>query len=326
MRAISLPPTPYHAIAERPAWSDLPAELRTAIGDRLGATVAEATVSGGGFTRGFAATLRTVAGQRAFVKAARLADQRHLVDWYHREVAVTSALPAAVPAARPRWSLAAAGYYVICLDPIDGHIPTLPWRPAELTAALDAWARTAEALREPSAELLAVGLPRLADLLRADLSTWQWVAAGEEPMPPAPPAAAVHLRELVALEAALPAYADTTALTHCDLRVDNVIIDGSGAAWICDWNWLCVGAPWFDTVMLLITAYASGLDADALFEAHPTAAGAPPEALDATLATLAGYALSRSTDPPTDASSHVRAHQRWTGGVAFDWLAARRAW
>jgi hypothetical protein len=108
--------------------------------------------------------------------------------------------------------------------------------------------------------------------------------------------------------------------------VDNVIIDRSGQGWICDWNWLCVGPPWFDTVMLLITAYASGLDADALFAAHPTAADAPPEALDATLATLAGYALSRSTDPPPDASSHVRAHQRWTGHVAFDWLATRRGW
>jgi aminoglycoside phosphotransferase (APT) family kinase protein len=235
-------------------------------------------------------------------------------------------LPTAVPAARPRWTLTAGGHFAICLDAVDGHIPALPWRPAELTAVLDAWATAAAALRDPPADLVAIGLPRLSDLLRSDLSHWQWIAAGQAPMPPAPPTAAARLRELVALEAALPEYADTTALTHCDLRVDNVLIDSTGKAWLCDWNWLCAGAPWFDTAMLLITAYASGLDADALFAGHPTARDAPPGALDATLATLAGYSLSRAAAPPTDASSHVRAHQRWTGHQALSWLATRRGW
>ena len=202
-----------------------------------------ATSGRGGFTRGFAAVLRTSTGQQAFVKTARLRDQDHLADWYAREVAVAAALPAGVRAARPRWTMTAAGHFVVCLDPIDGHIPGLPWQPAELTAALDAWAAAAAALREPPAELLAVGLPRLSDLLRADLSHWQWIAAGQAPMPPAPPLAAAHLRDLVALEALLPGYVDTTAVTHCDLRIDNVLIDRAGEAWLCDWTWLCHGAP-----------------------------------------------------------------------------------
>lgn len=324
MRPASLPPVPYTATARRPGWDALPAGVRAAIAGRLGSGVIEATSAGGGFTRGFASVLRTAAGERVFVKAARLDTERHLVDWYTHEAAITAAMPASVRVARPRWSLTAGGYVAVGMDAVDGHIPALPWKPAELTAALEAWGTVAAALREPPAGLLALRPPSLADLLRSDLSYWQWIAAGHLPMPPAPPAATARLPELAALEAALPGYLDTPGLTHGDLRLDNVLIDRDGAAWLCDWNWLCRGAPWFDTATLLVTAYASGLDADALFAAHPTSAGAPAEALDATLATLAGYWLCRGADEPTDASPHLRAHHRWSGEQALAWLTTRR--
>jgi hypothetical protein len=326
MRAISLPPTPYDATAERPDWAGLPAGLRAAIAERLGAPVVGAAPTGAGFTRGFASVLRTAAGERVFVKAADLRTQPHVANWYAREAAVTAALPAAVPAARPRWTMTVANHFVVCLDAIDGHVPPLPWRPAELAATLDAWGAAAAALREPPAELLALDLPRLPDVLRTDLSNWRLIAAGHEPMPPAAAPATDRLRDLVALETNLPGYADTTAVIHCDLRLDNILIDSAGAAWICDWNWPCLGAQWFDTVTLLVTAYASGLDADRLFAEHPTARDAPPEALDATLAAAAGYWLSRGAAPPPDASSHVRAHQTWSGRQALAWLAGRRGW
>jgi Ser/Thr protein kinase RdoA (MazF antagonist) len=248
-----------------------------------------------------------------------------VADWYAREAAITSRLPPEVPAARPRWTLTAAGWFAICLDAVDGHVPALPWREAELTATLDAWAAAAAALREPPADLLALGLPRLADLLREDLSCWQEIAAGRSPMPPAP-TAADRLRDLVALEAALPGYADATAVIHCDLRLDNILIDPTGAAWICDWNWPCFGPAWFDTAALLVTAYASGLDADRLLAGHPTAHGAPPDALDGTLAALSGFWLTHGAGRPTDASSHVRGHQTWSGRQSLAWLAARRGW
>lgn len=268
----------------------------------------------------------TADGQRVFVKAASLSTQRHLTDWYAREVAVTSALPATVPAARPRWTLTAAGHYVVCLDAIDGHMPALPWRPAELDAALDAWAVAADALREPPDELVAVGLPALSDLVHHDLSWWREITAGREAMPPAPPWVDKQMDDLLALEAALPGYVQTDAATHCDLRLDNVIIDPTGAAHLCDWTWVCFGPAWWDTVSLLLTAYASGLDADALFAAHPTTRDAPPDGLDAALAAMGGYLLTRAQAGPMGASPHLVSHQRWTGEVALAWLASRRGW
>jgi len=327
MRAISLPALSYHATAQRPDWEQLPADLRTAVEARLESPVVAATTAGGGFTSGFAAVLETADGDRAFVKAARLDTQSELAEFYGRETAITGALPARIPAARPRWAATIAGYFAVCFDAIDGHMPALPWRSDELDAALAAWAVAAAELREPPAHLVALGPPRLADLLRSDLSNWGAIAAGREPMPPAPAVAAARLRELVALEASLPGYIDTTALIHCDLRLDNVLIDGGGTAWICDWNWLCHGPGWFDTIGLLISAYASGLDADTLFAAHPTAVGAPADAVDATLAAFAGFYLSRAAaDSWTLASPHIRAHRLWSGEQALAWLADRQGW
>jgi aminoglycoside phosphotransferase (APT) family kinase protein len=310
------PPVDYRATAVRPGWAELPPALREAVEQRLGGPVTGAVVAGGGFTRGFAAVLTTASGDRGFVKAADLAVQHHLAEWYYHEVLVTEALPPGVPAPRPRWTETAGGWYAVCFDAIDGAMPRLPWRPAELAATLDAWATTAAALREPPAALVDLGLPRLADLLRSDLSCWQQ----------APPRDLAQVDELAALEAALPQYVDTTGLTHCDLRPDNVLVDGSGAAWLCDWNWVCHGVPWFDTAGLLISAFTSGLDADRLFAEHPTAAGAPPDALDASLAALAGYLLSRADADPADASPAVRAHHLFSGEAALAWLAARRGW
>jgi aminoglycoside phosphotransferase (APT) family kinase protein len=320
MRPISLPDIPYGATAVRPEWSDLPPSLRHAISTRLGAPVTAVTSAGGGFTRAFAAIVEA-GGERVFVKAAAQDDPT--ADWYAREAAITAALPYEIPAARPRWTLATSGFFVLCLDAVDGEVPALPWAPDALNAALRAWSEAASALAEPSATLASVGLPPLADLLRAELSCWSPIAAGHAPVPAAAPAwVTSRLPELAALEQAAPALVAGPGMLHGDLRVDNILIDRAGAAWLCDWTWPCLGAPWFDTVTLLVSAYASGLDADALLAGW----NAPPEGVDGALAALSGYWLVRASSGATSASPHSRQHQRFSGEQALAWLAARRGW
>ncbi|WP_328466421.1 phosphotransferase [Actinoplanes sp. NBC_00393] len=322
MRPISLPDVPYDATAVRPGWSDLPKRVRRAIEAQLGAPVTAARSAGGGFTRAFAAVLTTAAGTSAFVKAAPLREP--ISDWYAREHAITSALPDGVNAARPSWTLVEAGWFILCLETIDGRIPALPWTPEDLDAALSAWSEASWALAEPTPELLAVGLPALPDILRAEMSWWSLIEAGREPMPVTAygTVAPDRLAELADLERRLPPKAGGSGMCHGDLRVDNVLIDGTGKAWLCDWTWPCLGAPWYDTVTLLISAYASGLDVDAhLRRWHP-----PEDGVDGALAALAGYWLVRASDGPSSASPHSRQHQRFSGEQALAWLAERRAW
>ncbi|WP_127504836.1 phosphotransferase [Actinoplanes solisilvae] len=322
MRTVSLPDVQYGSTAVRPEWSDLPENLREAISARLGAPVVGARSAGGGFTRAFAAVLTTSAGLTAFVKAAPLQDPTS--DWYAREASITSLLPRDVAAPRPLWTMVESDHFVLCLEPVRGHVPALPWSPPELDAALSAWSAAAASLTTPRRELLEVGVPALPDILRREMSWWSQIAAGREPMPRTAhgTVAPARLTHLARLEQAAPGLVAGSALMHGDLRVDNVLIDRSGRAHLCDWTWPCLGAPWFDTVTLLVTAFASGLDADAYLSDW----NAPPEGVDGALAALAGYWLVRADDGPSSASPHSRQHQRFSGEQALAWLADRRGW
>lgn len=322
MRPITLPDVPYDTTAVRPNWPDLPDAVRKAITSRLGSPVSAARSAGGGFTRAFAAVLETEDGTSAFVKAAPLSDPT--AEWYAREAAITAALPAEVTAARPRWTMTDSDWFVLCLEAIDGRIPSLPWSPPDLDAGLRTWSAAATALAHPSPQLLAVGLPGLPDILRNEMSWWSLIAKRREPMPePAVDTVAPHrLTELAKLERALPELAAGDGMLHGDLRLDNVLIDRDGRAWLCDWTWPCLGAPWFDTVTLLVSAYASGLDVDAVLRAW----GAPDDGVDGALAALSGYWLVSAGSGPSSASPHSRQHQRFSGRQALAWLAERRGW
>lgn len=322
MRPITLPDVPYDATAVRPDWPDLPETVREAISGRLGSPVSEARIAGGGFTRAFAAVVRTEAGISAFVKAAPLSEPT--AQWYAREAAVTATLPPEVTAARPLWTMTKSDWFVLALEAIDGSIPALPWSQGDLDATLRTWSAAATALAYPSPRMLEIGLPALPDILRDEMSWWSQIAKRREPMPePAlETVAPSHLAELATLERALPDLAAGDAMMHGDLRLDNVLIDGDGRAWLCDWTWPCLGAPWFDTVTLLVSAHASGLDTDAVLRAW----GAPDEGVDGALAALSGYWLVRAGGGPSSASPHSRQHQRFSGLQALAWLTERRGW
>ncbi len=117
-----------------------------------------------------------------------------------------------------------------------------------------------------------------------------------------------------------------TTLVHTDVRDDNLLLTPDGRVLLCDWNWPVVGAPWLDSLLLLIGPRGDGLDVEAVLATHPTFADVPAEAVDIVLALLAGYFLQHADDPVPSSSPYIRDHQLWQGEVCWEWLCERRGW
>jgi hypothetical protein len=316
----------YSSTAVRPRWADLPRDVRRLVSRRLGGAVDAGPSAGSGFTSGFAAVLHGANGPE-FVKAVNALDNTVIADCYRQEALINQALPAEVPAPRLRWiEEQADGWIVLGFDAVNGgRMPSAPWNADELAATLDAYTVTAEALSAPSEALQQVGLKPLGD--GSDFADWRGLASGTSSAEALPTWVPTNrLDTLADLETQWRQAVAGDAVLHHDLRQDNVLLDTNGAAWICDWNWPCVGASWFDIVLLLATAHADGHDATTLFASHPTAREVDDQQLDAALAALSGFFLVSGAQPPADWSPYIRQHQTWCGEVTLRWLANRRGW
>jgi aminoglycoside phosphotransferase (APT) family kinase protein len=213
-----------------------------------------------------------------------------------------------------RTRLGEEDWLMLIFEEVDGRPPRRPWTIDDVMAAVAAVETTAQALTPaPSGfdwQPLSVELgglsPDKEEAIDRDFPTH----AGE-------------LRELVA------AFGDLCAgdtLVHADLRDDNMIIDRSGRAWICDWNFPLLGRPFVDLVTLLISVRGDGLDADRLLRNSSLVTPHDASAIDSFLADLMLYYRIASRRPGPDSSPHLRDHQRWNGRVIAGWLAERRGW
>jgi hypothetical protein len=317
------PTVPYDATADRATWSTLPAYVQERIIAELGGKPADIRMAGGGFSGGFAARVRTESGAELFIKTAG-PDNAFALNAFRQEARVNAVLPQGVPAPRFEFAADFEDWTVLGFEAVDGRAPTLPMSPRDLDLMLDAWAQAAAALTPAPQALLDIGVT--AKPVDHQLRQFAFVDAGGIDKFPVPPVLDSRWAELAALEQGIDAALTADSVMHFDLRPDNMIV-GADQAWICDWNWVQVHSTWFDTACFLIAAHGDGHDADALFWAHPTAAGVTPDELDTVLASITGYYLSQAAQPLIPkVSPYIRTHQRWSGLAAADWLAQRRGW
>ncbi|MFF8999568.1 aminoglycoside phosphotransferase family protein [Streptomyces achromogenes] len=308
------------ATGVRAPWETLPAVVRDAVGDVLGAPVVRAVTQPGGFSPGVAARVRTAAGRTGFVKAVSAEANPHSPGLHRKEARHAAALPAGVPAPRLLGSYDDGTWVALIFEEVEGRQPHVPWRPAELRRVLDAvtvLARTdaPEVDAPPVAEDLAdafFGWRRLADGEAGDVRDrlGEWTAG--------------RLPELAALEAGWAEGASGDTLAHGDLRADNILLADDGGVVFVDWPHALRAAPWFDLLVMLPCVRAQGgPDPDELFTAHPVGRAADPAAVTAALAALAGYFLRGSLQPAPPGLPTLRPFQRAQGDAALAWLRKR---
>lgn len=305
-------PIPHGRTARRLEWPLLPSSTRALVERRLGSAVVSAHSAGAGYTPGLASVLTCADGSRHFVKAASKKAQRPFADAYREEVRKLHALPDGLPVPRLLWSHEDDLWVVLELEYVDGTLPVRPWRTDELDAALDTLEVLADRLTPPP-----LRLPTVAEELAECLTGWDHVRRVDPGRP--------HLADAAELAAGFAEATAGTTLVHTDVRDDNLLL-ADGRALLCDWNWPAVGAPWVDTVLLLISVHGDGLDADAVLRRRTLTRDVPGDAVDTLLAVMAGFFLERRDQPVPNSSPYLRVHQSWYAEACWSWLAARRGW
>ena len=326
MRESSSPP---RAAGQRARWEDLPDRVVASVEAALGEQVVAARSIGSGFSPGVAATLTTISGERAFVKAVSAVPNADAPRFHRREILVNRALPddPALPIPRLRWSLDEGDdddhWVVLLFDAIDGREPHQPWREDELArviAALDVLSGrltpspvSAEDVGRASAwGIVRTNFWRLHDspAARARLDPW----------------AQRHLPDLIALSDDAPAAVEGDTLLHADLRADNMVLTDERVL-IVDWPHARIGAAWLDPLFMAPSvAMHGGGDPDAFLMRCAAAQGVESHRIDAALASVAGFFTSEALEPEPPGLPGLRAFQEAQGAVARRWLAARMGW
>ncbi|UFR05528.1 aminoglycoside phosphotransferase family protein [Streptomyces sp. Go40/10] len=308
------------ATGVRTPWEDLPAVVRDAVAEVLGAPVVRAVTQSGGFSPGVAARVRTAAGRTGFVKAVSADANPHSPGLHRKEARTAAALPAAVPAPRLLGSYDDGTWVALVFEEVAGHQPRVPWQRAELDRVLDAvtvLARTAT----PSP----VDAPPVAEDLAEAFSGWRRLLTGEagDVRGRLGEWTAGRLPGLAALADGWAEGASGDTLAHGDLRADNVLLTADGVVFV-DWPHALRAAPWFDLLVMLPCVRAQGgPDPEEVFTAHPLGRAADPDAVTAALAALAGYFLHGSLQPAPPGLPTLRPFQRAQGEAALAWLRRR---
>jgi hypothetical protein len=307
----AVPAVPHGQTAFRLEWQFLPKEVRTLVEDELGSPVVAAESRPSGFTPGFASVLTGENGNQVFVKAASKIAQAPIAKAYDEEIRKVVALADAVPAPRLEWFSREESWVLLGYEAVASRQPRRPWRPAELTRALDLADEIAVA-----ADRLPAGLavaPLVEDLPEL-VTGWDAVDGGWP-----------HRDESAALAGVL-ASLPADHLVHADLRDDNVLLAADGRTLACDWNWPALGSSWQDSLDLLISAHGDGVDTEAVLRSRERLATVDPDHVDAWLAGVTGFMLAASQRPVPSTSPYLRIHNRWTAEAAWSWLAQRRGW
>ncbi|WP_205327940.1 phosphotransferase family protein [Glycomyces sp. YM15] len=321
MTRFGAPPS-LDATANRPSYADLPAPVRHRIARELGDEPDSIRIAGGGFTKGFAARVRSGSGTEYFIKAAG-PKTPEVQAMYRQEARYSAALPSGVPAPEVVFTDEVEDWTVTGFEAVQGDPVTLPMAPETVRQLLDAWAQAADALDPPPTALVQLGIGVKTG---RSLKAFNAVASGEQPPFALPPRLQGRIDELAAFEAQIDTVIASDRISHTDLRPDNMLI-GDGRAWICDWTSPRYMAPWVDTTLMLLTVHGDGHDADSLFWRHPTAVEVTDEQLDTMLAAMTGGLLRGWSDRPENLISPAVDHMmRWSGLAAADWLANRRGW
>jgi hypothetical protein len=303
------------AESPRIEWDQVPARVRTAVEEALGARVVCAETQLGGFSPGAAARLVLTDGRRAFVKAAGSELNPDTPDLNRAEIVALRLLPQGVPAPGLLAWYDDGDWVALVLEDIDGRRPGLPWTVRDVEVVGRALAELAGTAAHPE-------LPAFADVVLA-LSSWDAVGADPRDVDPT---LVARLPEMLDRQAVAAEVTRGDTLVHWDVRADNVLIR-DGRAVLVDWAWACRGAPWLDALLVAMDLrIQGGPDADTFLRTQPATSAVPGDHLAAMVACMVGVWTDRGRRPAPPGLPTIRAWQRHCAAAAQEWLDVGELW
>jgi hypothetical protein len=300
-------------------WTDLPADVRSSIEQRLGSKVRTAVSQPQGFSPAMASRLVLADGRRCFAKAIGPDDLSGAPggqDIYRREAAIAARLPAAAPAPRLLESWETDRWLVLLFEDVDGRHPSLPWEHREFSNVLDAISTMSNALTPSPVSAPPAEIP-------GGVSYWALLAAHPEPLHRLSDLdlwATENVDKLATLELTSgPVYRGAT-LVHTDIRADNILLTDEAAIFV-DWPHARIGPPWLDLLWFLPSvAMQGGPEPNAVFWNQPAAANADRDSVIGVLCGIAGFFLFGATQPAPPGLPHLRKMQYAQGAQALRWV------
>jgi hypothetical protein len=314
----------------KPAWRDVPIEVRREVERILGSRVQRAERVYGGYAPSATFRMRLANGRRAFFKGSYPLPKESAVRWVlDREERVYRRLPDLIRPWAPAFygGLRGDGWHVLLLEDL-GPRTVPPWTAGVARAA----ARDYAAFH---AATLGERLPRwLTRRQHHGFSHfWQSLAASGDLRRTASLARGNVRAAREWLERAQPALSETSGalrrarpphvLMHFDTRSDNLWVT-RGRLRLVDWPFACVGPAEFDAAAFAQSVAAEDGPAPervlAWYEERLPLRGA---LVDASVAAIAGYFADRAWRAAPQGLPRLRSIQRRQLKASLAWAARR---
>ncbi len=291
--------------------------MKRAIEERIGGTVVEAITQPGGFSPGLAARIRTSEGRRCFVKAVTELANPETPGMHRREAEVVAALPREAAVPRLLWSYDEDGWVALGFEDVDGHVPAQPWRDDELRLVVEGLHRLHHVLT-PSP----IASTSAAEAFTTRIKGWEELKVSKGALDDW---SSRNIERLIDLEARAPAAVSGRTLLNFDVRADNIVIAGDRVYFV-DWPWARIGAPFVEWLAFAPSVYMQGGPKPEELLRMASLGAVDDGAMNAVIASLTGFFLAQSRQPPPPGIPTVRAFQAAQGRIALEWLRDRTGW
>src|SRR5215203_2119976 len=114
------------------------------------------------------------------------------------------------------------------------------------------------ALQHMAREFTPSPVPHLASVTSSYATVFAgWERIRVEPPTDLDPWSRHHLDDFCRLASRGLARLGGGSLLHADIRADNLLIRTDGTVAVVDWPWACIGAAWFDQLLLCVNSIST---------------------------------------------------------------------